>query len=65
MSVCPSIHYPITVTLLSKGTGKKGRHTGSGGMAARILPPHWIDVSGQLHAPAFLPPWKELPVLIG
>jgi hypothetical protein len=33
---------------------------GSGGIAPRIIwPRHQMEVSGQLHAPAALPPGKE------
>jgi hypothetical protein len=38
----------------------------SGGVAPRILwPQYYEEVSGQLHAPAALPPGKEPQVLIG
>jgi hypothetical protein len=38
----------------------------SGGITARTLRPrHYVEVSGQLHAPAALPPGKELLVPIG
>jgi hypothetical protein len=39
---------------------------GSGGIAPRILwPQHYMEVSGQLHAPAALPPGKEPLMPIG
>jgi hypothetical protein len=39
---------------------------GSEGIAPRILwPRHYMEVSGQIHALAALPPGKELPVPIG
>jgi hypothetical protein len=35
---------------------------GSGGIAPRIFRPrHWMEVSGQLHAPAALPPTERAP----
>jgi hypothetical protein len=38
---------------------------GSVGIALRILwPRHYVELSGQLHAPAALPPGKEFLVLI-
>jgi hypothetical protein len=39
---------------------------GSEGIDPRILAPrHWRAVSGQIHAPAALPPGKEPPVHTG
>jgi hypothetical protein len=39
---------------------------GSGGIAPRILDSrHWMEVSGQIHTPAALPPRKEPLVLTG
>jgi hypothetical protein len=35
---------------------------GSGGISTHSWPRHWMEVSGQLHAPAALLPGKEYPL---
>jgi hypothetical protein len=54
LSLCSTKHHAMKV------------YWGSGGIAPRILwPRHQMEVSGQLHAPAALPPREEPMVPIG
>jgi hypothetical protein len=67
--VPPALNYvkgegEVPVLLLTEHHAMKA-YWGSGGIAPFILwPRHYMEVSGQLHAPVALPPGKELLVLI-